>query len=159
MTREHAWAPSGKRAVDSVPRQRSTVLTVLGAIALDGMRALMAYEGATTKEVFLRFVHEVLVPSLHPGDVVVMDNLGAHRALGVRDAIEAAGATVLYLPPYHPELNPIELTWSKLKRLLRKAGARTYRALAIALDQIKDQLRPSDLEGWFRHAGVHGQVG
>jgi transposase len=158
MTREYAWGPSGQRVVDSVPRQRGQVLSVAGAIGLDGVRAVMAYDGATTKEIFLRFVREALVPALRPGDVVVMDNLGAHRALGVRDAIEAAGARVLYLPPYHPELNPIELAWSKWKNLLRKVGARTHRTLAIALRDTIELITTRDLRGWYQHAGALNQV-
>jgi transposase len=92
-------------------------------------------------------------PSLYPGDVVVLDNLGAHRAVGVREAIETVGARVLYLPPYHPELNPIEHAWSKLKALLKKIGARDLQSLAIALKHSKDLLTPSDLAGWFSHCG------
>jgi transposase len=158
MTPQYGWGLSGERVVDSVPRQRGQVLSVAGAIGLDGVRAVMAYDGATTKEMFLRFVREALVPSLRPGDVVVMDNLGAHRALGVRDAIEGAGASLLYLPPYHPELNPIELAWSKWKHLLRKIGARTHRKLAAALEDTIDLITQSDLRGWYQHAGALNQV-
>jgi transposase len=153
MTREYARGPSGERVVGIVPRNRGVVLTVVGAVALDGVRAMMAYEGGTSAEAFLRFARDALVPSLHPGDVVVLDNLGAHRAVGVREAIESAGARILYLPPYHPELNPIELAWSKLKALLKAIGARDIQALAAALKHTKDLLTPSDLEGWFRHCG------
>ncbi|HZY02147.1 MAG TPA: IS630 family transposase [Anaeromyxobacteraceae bacterium] len=153
MTREYARSPSGERVVGIVPRDRGVVLTVVGAVALDGVRAMMAYEGGTSAEAFLRFLRDALVPSLHPGDVVVLDNLGAHRAVGVRDVIESVGARILYLPPYHPELNPIELAWSKLKALLKIIGARDLQALAAALKQAKNQLTPSDLEGWFRHCG------
>ena len=153
MTREYARGPSGERIVGIVPRNRGVVLTVVGAVALDGVRAMMAYEGGTTAEAFLRFAREMLVPSLRPGDVVVLDNLGAHRAVGVRETIEAAGARVLYLPPYHPELNPIELAWSKLKALLKTIGARDLPALATALKLTKDLLTPSDMEGWYRHCG------
>jgi transposase len=105
MTREYARGPSGERVVGIVPRNRGVVLTVVGAVAVDGVRCLMAYEGASA-DAFLRFVREALGPSLYPGDVVVLDNLGAHR--GVREAIETAGARLLNLPFYHPELNPIE---------------------------------------------------
>ncbi len=153
MTREYARCPSGDRVVGIVPRNRGTVLTVVGAIALDGVRAMMAYEGGTSAEAFLRFAREVLAPSLYPGDVVVMDNLGAHRAVGVREAIEAVGARIMYLPPYHPELNPIELAWSKLKAMLKSVGARDLQALAAALKRCKDLLTPSDMEGWYRHCG------
>lgn len=114
---------------------------------------MMAYEGGTSAEAFLRFTREALAPSLHPGDVVVLANLGAHRAVGVREAIEQVGARLLYLPPYHPELNPIELAWSKLKALLKRIGARDLPALAAALKRAKDLLTPSDMEGWYQHCG------
>jgi len=153
MTREYARGPSGDRVVGIVPRNRGTVLTVVGAVALDGVRAKMAYQGGTSADVFLRFLSEALVPSLHPGDVAVLDNLGAHRAVGVREAIETAGPRLLYVPPYHPELNPIELAWSKLKALLKTIGARDIPALAAALKRTKDQLTTSGMEGWFRHCG------
>jgi transposase len=153
MTREYARSPSGERVVGIVPRNRGVVLTVVGAIALDGVRAMMAYEGGTSADAFLRFVREALAPSLYPGDVVILDNLGAHRAVGVREAIEARGARILYLPPYHPELNPIELAWSKLKALLKIIGARDIQALATALKRSKDLLSTSDMEGWFAHCG------
>ena len=153
MTRLNSRAKRGHRAFGKAPRNHRVNLTVIGAIALDGVRALMAYEGATTKHSFLHFVRTVLVPSLHKGDVVVMDNLRAHYAQGVEQAIEAVGATVLYLPPYSPELNPIEQTWSKLKSILRKIGARTLRALAGALALCRSEITPSDIRGWFRHSG------
>ncbi len=153
MTREYARGPSGERVVGVVPRNRGTVLTVVGAIALDGVRAMMAYEGGTSAEAFLRFTRDALVPSLHKGDIVVLDNLGAHRAVGVRQAIEEVGARLLYLPPYHPELNPIELAWSKLKALLKRREARDLQALASALKVTKDLLTPSDMDGWYRHCG------
>ena len=157
MTREKAWSLCGTRAVGVVPRQRGKTLTVVGAIALDGVRAMMAYEGGTDRAAFLRFVTDALVPSLRPGDVVVWDNFGAHKALGVRELIEAAGATILWLPPYHPELNPIELAWTKLKRLLRTAGARCYADLAIALKRATQLITTDDTAGWLRHCG-HAQV-
>ena len=158
MTREHAWGSRGKRVVGVVPRNRGTILTVVGAVALDGPRAFMAYEGGTDKEAYLRFVEDALVPSLHRGDVVVMDNLGAHRAHGVVERIRAVGADVLYLPPYHPELNPIELAWAQVKRLLRKMAARTLQTLAIAVRDAKDAMAPADVAGWFKHCGYAAQV-
>ena len=101
---------------------------------------MMAYEGGTTREAFLHFVRKALVPALRRGDIVVMDNLSTHYCQGVRESIEAAGATVLYLPPYSPELNPIEHTWSKLKALLRRIEARTLRALAAALARARPSI-------------------
>lgn len=157
MTRLFSRAQVGARAFGKVPKNQGVNLTIVGAIALDGVRALMAYEGGTTREAFLAFVRNALVPSLRADDVVVMDNLGAHYADGVRSAIEAVGASLLYLPPYSPELNPIELTWSKLKAHLRRIEARTLRALAGALPACKSEIRHSDLAGWFRHAGYAHQ--
>lgn len=147
----------GHRAFGKAPRSPGTKLTVVGAIALDGLRCLMAYEGGTTKPAFVRFVTEALVPTLKQGDIVVMDNLNAHYAPGVREAIEAAGASVLYLPPYSPELNPIEHTWSKLKAILRRLEARTLRTLAAALGVSATRISISDLAGWFSNCGYSAQ--
>lgn len=157
MTRLYGRATIGQRAYGKVSRRHRVNLTVVGAIALDGVRAMMAYEGGTTREAFIRFTREALVPALKRGDVVVMDNLRAHYAHEVQDAIKKAGADVLYLPPYSPELNPIELTWSKMKAMLRKIGARTLHALAGALPECCRAIRPSDLYGWFKHAGALNQ--
>lgn len=158
MTRLCSRALVGQRAIGKAPKNHGVNLSIVGAIALDGVRALMAYEGGTTRDAFLTFVRDALVPSLRKGDVVVMDNLRAHYAEGVQSAIEAVGASVLYLPPYSPELNPIELTWSKLKAQLRHAEARTLRALAGVLPACRSQIRSSDLHGWFRHAGYLHQA-
>lgn len=157
MTRLNSRSKRGVRAYGKAPRNHRVNLTVIGAIALDGVRAMMAYEGGTTKVAFLHFVRTVLVPSLHDGDVVVMDNLRAHYADGVEDAIAAVGAAILYLPPYSPELNPIEQTWSKLKAILRKIGARTLRTLAGALPHCRDAVSLSDIRGWFAHSGYQAQ--
>lgn len=154
LTRTHAWTQSGMRATGRVPLKGNRLkLTVAGAIATDGVRCLMAYEGGTTNEAFLRFVKDALVPSLRPGDVVVMDNLGSHKTAEVRAAIEAVGASLIFQPPYHPELNPIELTWSKLKSILRKREARTLSALCDALGLACQQVTTADLDGWFSHCG------
>ena len=119
---------------------------------------MMAYEGGTTKQAFQRFVNDALLPALRKGDVVVIDNLRAHHSYGVKEAIERAGCTLLYLPPYSPELNPIELLWSKLKGLLRKAEARTLRLLAAALKHSQREITGSDIEGWFDHCGYADQL-
>ena len=158
MTPLYSRSRIGERALGKAPRNQGTNLTVCGAIALDGVRCLMAYEGGTTKQAFLHFVREALVPSLRRKDVVVMDNLRSHYCDGVREAIEAAGATVMYLPPYSPELNPIEHTWSKLKALLRRAEARTLRALAAALSESSSRITGNDLAGWFGHCGYEAQL-
>ncbi len=157
MTRTRSRALIGERAYGKAPKNHGVNLTVVGAIALDGVRAMMAYEGGTTRDAFLMFVREALVPSLKRGDVVVMDNLRAHYADGVETSIKAVGATVLYLPPYSPELNPIELTWSKLKAILRRVEARTLKALAAALPLCRSAISCSDIAGWFRHAGYSHQ--
>lgn len=153
MTREHAWAPVGERVTGHVPRNRGKVLTILGALTLDGLEAMMTVEGGTSGAVFLTFVREHLAPILRPGDLVVMDNLGAHHATGVRQAIEAAGAGVLYMPPYSPDLNPIELCWSKLKSVLRRIGARTVKTLRQAVTLATQTITQRDTEGWFIHCG------
>ena len=157
MTPLYSRALVGERAVGKAPRNQGTNLTVVGAIALDGIRCLMAYEGGTTKQAFLHFVREALVPSLRRGDVVVMDNLSSHYAEGVREAIETVGASVMYLPPYSPELNPIEHTWSKLKALLRRAEARTLRTLAAAVSAASTKITNADLVGWFSNCGYEAQ--
>lgn len=157
MTPLYSRALIGQRAIGKAPRNHGTNLTVVGAIALDGVRAMMAYEGGTTKEAFLRFVREALVPSLNAGDVVVMDNLASHYADGVEEAICSVGANILFLPPYSPELNPIEHTWSKVKALLRRAEARTLRLLAAALNASTAEISRSDLEGWFSNCGYEAQ--
>lgn len=119
------------------------------------MSALMTIEGATSGEVFTAYVKRVLVPTLKKGDVVVLDNLGAHKVKEARDAIHAAGASIIYLPPYHPELNPIEEGWSKLKNHLRSSEARTIPALDRAIARGARAITKEDARGWFRHSGYH----
>jgi transposase len=157
MTREYARAPRGERAHGTVPRNAGTVTTMIGALDLWGVRAMMTVEGATDAEVFEIFVERILAKKLRPGDIVVLDNVGAHRTEHVRELIRAAGASVLYLPPYSPDMNPIELCWSKLKGLLREFGARTRDALDVAIRRAMDLIDRHDAAGWFRHCGY--QVG
>lgn len=113
----------------------------------------MTVEGATDGAVFLAYVSQVLAPTLKPGDVVLMDNLGAQTVDGIRSAIEARGATLMYLPPYSPHYSPIEPCWSKLKTCLRAIKARTREALDEALSQVIDTVTASDAKGWFKHCG------
>lgn len=129
------------------------MLTMTGALTLDGVEALMTVEGGTSGAVFLCFVNDYLVPNLRQGDLVVMDNLGAHHATGVKEAIRAAGADVLYLPPYSPDLNPIELCCSKVKALLRKLAAPTVSTLKVAVQEAAEAITHRDAEGWFIHCG------
>ena len=116
----------------------------------------MYVSGATDAEVFRLYIHEVLLPVLWPGAVVVVDNLSAHKAAGVEEAIESAGARLLYLPPYSPDLNPIEQAWSKLKSFLRKSAARTYQSLGRAIAQGLELISPEDALGFFTHCGYIG---
>jgi transposase len=153
MTREYARAPRGERAHGSVPRNAGTVTKMIGALDRWDVRAMMTVDGATDAEVFESFVERFLARKLRHGDIVVLDNVGAHRTDRVRELIRAAGASVLYLPPYSLELNPIELCWSKLKALLREFGARTRDALDAAIKRAMDLIDRHDAAGWFRHCG------
>ena len=158
MTRDYARAPRGERAFASVPRNAGTVTTMIGALDVAGVRAMMTIEGATDGEVFETFLSRILVPKLRPGDIVILDNVGAHRTPNVRPLIEAAGASVLFLPPYSPDLNPIELCWSKLKALLKEFGARTQQALDAAIRRAMDLIGRSDAAGWFTHCGYQAHA-
>ena len=153
LTRLFGRAPRGARIVDSVPKNYGENVTMLGALSLTGVEALMTVNGATDGDIFLAFVHEVLVPTLHEGDVVIWDNLGAHRSAVVREAVEAKGATLRFLPPYSPDYNPIERCWSKIKTYLRAAKARTREALEEAIKQALATVTESDARAWFKHSG------
>ena len=150
MTRRYARAPRGVRVHESTPKGNWKILTILGAMSLRGMIATMTIEAATDADIFLAYLDQILCPALRPGDVVVMDNLSSHKVAGVRERIEVAGAELLYLPPYSPDLNPIEKAWAKLKQLLRTAKARTAEALEQAIAELLPAIRPQDAEAWFR---------
>ena len=153
LARLHAWAPRGQRAYATRPRNRGRALTLIGALGLRGLVATLSIEGGTDGEVFRTYVKEVLAPRLRPGQLVVMDNLKAHKVQGIREAIEATGARLQYLPPYSPELSPIELAWSKVKAFLRARAARTRDALEQALTEALRTLTPRDARHWFHHCG------
>jgi transposase len=155
MTRAYARAARGERAVGKVPRGRWERLTVLGALALDGIVASRGVAAATGTAVFLAFAEEVLVPALRerPDALVVMDNLAAHKSAAVREALDRAGLAHRYLPSYSPDLNPIEPAWSKLKTQLRAVGARSKEALGAALGPALATITAQDARGWFRLAG------
>jgi transposase len=153
MTRTYARSFFGQRVEESVPRNRGTVTTMLGALSLAGVIAMMTIEGGTDTEVFSAFIEQVLAPKLKPGDIVVLDNLGAHKPPSIRGKIEATGARLFFLPPYSPELNPIEECWSKIKSLLRSSAPRTRDDLDKAIAHAMLRITPSDARGWFRHAG------
>jgi len=150
MTRRYARAERGIRVHESTPEGNWKILTILGAMSLRGMIATMTIEAATDAEIFLAYLEHVLCPVLRPGDVVIMDNLSSHKVSGVRECIEAAGAELLYLPPYSPDLNPIEKAWAKLKQLLRTAKARTAETLEQAIADHLPDIRPQDAQAWFR---------
>lgn len=156
LTRTHARALRGQRAHGKAPGGHWRRLTLIGALALDGLCAAMTVAGATDTAVFHAFVAQVLVPALaraRPDAVVVMDNLAAHKAALVRRALEATGISYRYLPAYSPDLNPIELAWSKLKTCLRARAARSREALERAIPDALATITPSNAQGWFRHAG------
>ena len=153
MTRLYGRAPRGERALGSAPRNYGQNVTMLGALSCTGLEAVMTIEGATDSDVFHAYVQQVLGPTLHAGDIVVADNLAAHKAAGVQEAIMATGARLLYLPPYSPDLNPIEHCWSKIKTFLRAAKARTRGALDAAVTRALATVTESDARAWFAHSG------
>ncbi len=148
-----ARAPKGERAFGKAPRNRGKNTTLLAALSSEGMGPAMAVEGATTGAVFETYVEHFLAPKLEEGQVVVLDNLNAHKGERVRRLVEARGASLLFLPPYSPDFSPIEEAFSKLKALLRQAKARTKEALVEAIGQALDAIVPEDARGWFGHCG------
>jgi len=150
MTRLRGRCLGGRRIHEATPGGHWKVMTILGAMSLSGMIATMTIEEATDADIFLAYVEQVLSPVLKPGDVVVMDNLSSHKVDGVRESIEKAGAELLYLPPYSPDLNPIEKAWAKLKQLLRSAKARSKDALDQAITEALKRISQHDAKAWFR---------
>jgi transposase len=153
MARTHGYAPRGERLVGAAPHGHWHTTTFVGALTTRGFIAPMVVGGAVNGDVFRAYVEQVLVPELRRGDVVVMDNLGSHTVAGVRAAIEGAGCRLLFLPPYSPDLNPIENAFSKLKRLLRKAAERTVDGLWSAIGRLLDRFSPAECRNYFRHCG------
>lgn len=150
MTRLYARGVGGRRIHEATPGSHWKIMTILGAIGIRGMIATMTIEEPTDADIFLAYLEHVLCPELRPNDVVVMDNLSAHKVQGVRDLIEATGAELLYLPPYSPDLNPIEKAWAKLKQLLRQAKARTKETLDQAITDALPSITPGNAQAWFR---------
>jgi transposase len=153
MTRLYGRAPRGERVVGAVPQNYGQNVTMLGALGVHGIQAVMTVEGATDTEVFRAYVQQVLGPSLAPGDVVVLDNLGVHKAVGIQQMLARRRARLLYLPPYSPDLSPIEPCWGKVKVSLRKAKARTREALDVAITQALALITATDARSWFTHCG------
>ncbi len=158
MTRLRARAPRGRRAYGKVPRNRGKNTTLIASITLEGgMGESAVIEGATDAAVFEAYVERFLAPTLEEGRVVVLDGLGAHRTEKVRGLIEATGAELVFLPSYSPDLNPIEEAFSKIKGIVRKAGARTREALEEALAAALSAVTHEDAAGWFAHCGYEPQ--
>jgi transposase len=153
MARTRGRAPKGERVVAKVPGGHWHIVTMISAVRTSGPFAAASIVGATDSDVFRAYVREVLVPQLRPGDVVMMDNLAPHKAAGVREAIESAGAELRYLPPYSPDFNPIENVWSKVKGRLRSLAARTVDSLHDAIGAAVATVTPNDCVGFFQHCG------
>ena len=153
MTRARGRAPRGERVEGSVPNGHWSTLTMIGALRLDGLAAAVTVDAATDGPIFRSFVTDALVPALRRGDVVVWDNLSPHRAAGVAEAVEAAGARLMPLPPYSPDFAPIEPMWSKVKQGLRTAEARTPEALGEAAAEAFASVTADDARGWFAECG------
>jgi transposase len=153
MTRLYGRAPRGERAVGSTPQNYGQHVTRLGALSRTGLEAVMTIEGATDADVFRTYVQEVLGPTLREGDIVIADNLSAHKAADVQEALAAKRARLLYLPPYSPDLNPIEQCWSKIKTCLRATKARTREALDTAVTRALATVTATDARAWFAHCG------
>ncbi|CAA9558710.1 Transposase [uncultured Synechococcales cyanobacterium] len=151
MTRRYARSPKGTRAYGHCPQQRGSNVTLIGAIALQGMVGAMNFPGGTDALAFETYLTQVLLPNLWPGACVVMDNLPAHKVARVREIIEDVGARLVYLSPYSPDFNPIENCWSKVKQFLRSRAARTYAELDQAITDALAALTNRDIIGWFTH--------
>ena len=149
----YAWSPKGERAHTRVPRNRGKNTTLLASMGVEGMGHCLAVEGSTTAAVFETYVERVLAPSLRSGQLVVMDNLTAHKAQRIKELIEQRGCELLYLPPYSPDLNPIEEAFSKIKRLLREAETRTRKALIEAMGAAISAVTDRDARGFLEHCG------
>jgi transposase len=153
MTRLYGRAKAGSRATDHAPSGHWCTTTMLSSVRLDGSTACMVVDGPTNKDVFHVYVREILLPTLNEGDIVVMDNLSSHKNQEVRNLIESVGAQLWFLPPYSPDLNPIEKMWSKIKSILRTLKARTEEALIHAIAKALNAVTASDVKGWFESCG------
>ena len=153
MTRLRGRAPRGERLVAKVPHGHWKTTSLIAALGVGGMRCSTVVDGAINRDVFEAFVEQVLVPELCPGDVVVLDNLSSHKSERARRLIESRGAHLEFLPPYSPDLNPIEMVFAKIKQLLRSLACRTREALWTAMQSVLDAVTPTDAANCFRHCG------
>ncbi len=153
MTRPRGRSPQGMRLITTIPHGHWKTTTFLAALRTSGLTAPLVIDGAINGELFLAYVRQHLVPTLKHGDIVVLDNLSSHKRAGVREALESVGASLLYLPPYSPDLNPIEQAFSKFKWLLKSASERTVEALWTTCGQLLDQFTSTECRNYFRHRG------
>lgn len=153
MTRLRGRSPRGQRLVDKTPHGHWKTTTLIAALGLNGMRCSTVVDGAVNGDVFEAFAEQVLVPELRSGDVVIMDNLSSHKRQRIRELIEAAGARLVFLPPYSPDLNPIELIFAKIKQSLKSLACRTRDALWSVMQSVLDEVTPNDAINCFRHCG------
>ena len=157
MTRRHGWAPTHERLIESVPHGHWMTTTFLGALRSTGLVAPLVIDGAVNGDLFRAYVEQLLVKILKPGDIVVMDNLSSHKVKGVREAIEGVGAKRVYLPPYSPDLNPIEQAFSKIKGEIRKRKPRTKAECDRLCGECLDWFEESECRNYLRHAGYEPQ--
>ena len=153
MARRHGRAPRGERVVAAIPHGHWKTTTFIAALRHDRITAPCVFDGPINGVSFLAWVEQALVPTLSPGDIVIMDNLGSHKVAGVREALQAVGAVPLYLPPYSPDFNPIEQVFAKLKAYLRKVGARTIDDLWRAIGNALDEYSPAECRNYLANAG------
>lgn len=153
MTRLRGRSPVGERLVDKTPHGHWMTTTLIAALGVEGVRCSTVVDGAVNADIFGAFVEQVLAPALRPGDIVVMDNLSSHKGRRVRELIEARGAELVFLPPYSPDLNPIEMVFSKIKQTLRGLACRTMDHLWSSMQSVLDLVSPADASNCFRHCG------
>ena len=153
MARLYGWAPRGQRCVSAVPHGHWKTTTFLAGLRQSGLTTPLVVDGPMDGETFLAYIKDFLCPTLQPGDVVIADNLGSHKVVGVKEAIEAKGATLRYLPPYSPDLNPIEKLFAKLKTLLRTAALRTVEALWKHIGTLMDAFSPQECSNYLKSCG------
>ncbi len=153
MTRLYGRADSSRRVKEAVPDTRFHRTTILSSMRLDGTIVPVVFSGALDGKMFKEYIEQMLVPTLSPGDIVIMDNLSSHKVQGITEAVQKAEASILFLPPYSPDLNPIELMWSKLKAVLRKLKIRTAERLSDAIAFALNSISVSDITSWFEHDG------
>ena len=155
LTRVRARAPRGERAIGAVPHKRWESVTLLASLTTTGMGAAMVLEGALARESFDAYIEQLLLPTLVPGQIVILDNLPVHKSARARTLIEAAGCELRFLPSYSPDFNPIEQAFSKLKQTLRGVAARSFAGIVTATGPALDAVTPADARGFFGHCGYH----